>query len=70
MQQLKSDFKGKINWKKYQSEVTLQVPNPYLDYLIDSNFQGVNGLFVLLFENTADRIVHTLDTYIQYIQYI
>ena len=70
LQQLKSGFKRKINWKKYQSEVTLQVPNPYLDYLIDSSFQGVNGLFVLLFENTADRIVHTLHTYIQYIQYM
>ena len=27
---------------------------PYLDYLIDPSFQGVNRLFVLLFENKTD----------------
>ena len=32
--------------------------NPYLDYSIDPSFQGVNRLFVLSFENTADRTVH------------
>ena len=37
----------------------MQAPNPYLDYLIDPSFQGVNSLFVLSFENTADRTVHT-----------
>ena len=37
----------------------MQVPNSDLDYLIDPNFQGVNRLFVLLFENTTDRTVHT-----------
>ena len=31
------------------------MPNPYLDYLIDYSFQRVNTLFVLSFENTADR---------------
>ena len=34
------------------------MPNLYLDYLIDPSFQGVNRLFILLFENTADRTVH------------
>ena len=37
----------------------IQVPIPYLDDLIDPNFQGVNRLFVLSFENTTDRTVHT-----------
>ena len=32
---------------------------PYLDYLIDPSFQGVNRLFVLSFENTIDRTVRT-----------
>ena len=32
----------------------MQAPNRYLDYLIDPNFQGVNRLSVLLFENTTD----------------
>ena len=30
--------------------------NQYLDYLIDPSFQGVNRLFVLPFENEAQRI--------------
>ena len=33
--------------------------NQYLDFLIDTSFQGVNRLFVLLFENDGDRKVHT-----------
>ena len=33
--------------------------NQYLDLLIDPIFQGVNRLFVLLFENEEDRKVHT-----------
>ena len=59
LQQLKSGFKRIINWNKYQSKVTIQAPNPYLDYLIDPSFQGVNRLFVLSFENNTDRAVHT-----------
>ena len=37
----------------------MQEPNPYLDYLIDPSFQGVNKLFALSFENDTDRSVHT-----------
>ena len=59
LQQLKSDFKRTINWNKYQPMVTTQVPNPYLDYLINPSFEGVNRIFVLSFENATDRIVHT-----------
>ena len=44
--QLKTGFKITINWKKYQSEPTLQTQNQYLNYLIDPSFQGVNRLFV------------------------
>ena len=58
LQQLKSGFKRTINWNKYQSKVTIQAPNPYLDYLIDLSFQGVNRLFVLSFEDNTDRTVH------------
>ena len=35
------------------------MPNHYLDYLIDPSFQGVIRLFVLSFENSADRKVCT-----------
>ena len=41
IQQLKSGFKRTTNWNKYQSKVTIQVQNRYLDYLIDTSFQGV-----------------------------
>ena len=56
---MKSGFKRTINWNKYQSKETKQVPNPSLDYLIDPSFQGINRLFVLSFENTTDRTVNT-----------
>ena len=59
LQQLKSGFKRTINWNKYQSKIATQGPNPYLDYLIDPSFQGVNRLFVLSYENITDRTVHT-----------
>ena len=32
--------------------------NQYLEFLIDPIFQGVNRLFVLLFENEGDRKLH------------
>ena len=35
----------------------MQVPKPYLDYLTDPSFEGVNELFVLSFENDTDRTV-------------
>ena len=59
MQQLKSGFKITINWNKYESKVTLQQQNQYLDFLIDPNFQGVNRLFVLSFENNGGRTSYT-----------
>ena len=59
LEQLKSGFKRTINWNKYQSKVSTQIQNKYLDFIIDSSFQGVNRLFVLLFENEEDRKVHT-----------
>ena len=59
LQQLKSGFKRTINWNKYNLKVSMQAPNPYLDFLTDSSFQGVNRLLVLSFENKDDRTVHT-----------
>ena len=45
---------------KYQSKVTIRVHNPYLDFLIDQSFQGVNRpIFVLSFTNKDDRTVNT-----------
>ena len=59
LQQLKSCFKRTINWSKYQPKFSPERQNQYLDFLIDPSFQGVNGLFVLLFENDGARKVHT-----------
>ena len=41
------------------TKVSTEGLNQYLDFLIDPSFQGVNILFVLLFENEVDRKVHT-----------
>ena len=59
LQQIKSSFKRTFNWNKHQSKVSMQMPNPYLDYIIDRSFQGVNGVFALSFENSTHRTMHT-----------
>ena len=60
LQQLKSNFKRKINWNKYESSVKTFAQNRYLNYLINPSFRGVNRLFVLSFENEDDRISHSM----------
>ena len=54
-QQLKSGFKRTINWSKYQSKVTRQAKNEYLDYLVDPSFKGVNRPFVSSNEDNTHR---------------
>ena len=54
-QQLKSGFKRVINWNKYLSKPELLAQNANLNHLVEPSFQGVNGLFVLAFENDNDR---------------
>ena len=56
LDQLKHGLKRTNNWNKYQSKISTGRQNPYLDYLINPSFQGVNRLFVLSFENEAQRI--------------
>ena len=46
---VKSVLKRTMNWNKYQSKVSTQTQNRYLDYLIDPRLQGLEN-FVLLFE--------------------
>ena len=55
LDQLKSGLKRTISWNKYQSEVSIQTQNQYLNYLIDPGFQGTDRLFVLSFENNAHQ---------------
>ena len=59
LQQLRSGFKRVINWNKYLSRPELLRQNPNLNNLIDPSFQGVNRLFVLVFEEDAQRKVHS-----------
>ena len=56
--QLKLGFKRVINWNKYLSKPELLAQNPNLNHLIESSFQGVNRLFVLAFEDDAQRTTH------------
>ena len=46
IEQLKSDFKRTINRNKYQTKLSTEGVNHYLDFLIDPSFQVVNILFV------------------------
>ena len=57
LEQLKSGFKRVINWNKYLSKPELLVQNPKLNHLVEPSFQGVNRLFVLAFENDAQKQV-------------
>ena len=50
MQQLKYDFKRAISSNKYQSRVSAERQNHYLDYLIDPSFQGVNRFFIIFWK--------------------
>ena len=53
LSQLKSSFKRTISWNKYLSKLELLPQNPKLNYLIEPNFQVVNRVFILAFENHA-----------------
>ena len=55
LQQLKTGFKRVINWNKYLSKPELLAQNPILNHLVEPSLQGVNRLFVLVFENGDNR---------------
>ena len=56
LEQLKTGFKKTIKWNKYRSQMSIQLQNNNLNYLIDPTFTNVNRLFVLSFpkNNNAD----------------
>ena len=56
IEQLNSGFKRTINWNKYDPKVSVQAPNPYLDFLINSSFQGVNKIFVLMMNSITRNL--------------
>ena len=49
--QLKSGVKRTTSWNKYLAKPELLAQNLNLNHLIEPSFQGVNGLFVLVFEH-------------------
>ena len=53
--QLRSGFKGTINWNKYLSKSELLAQNLNLNHLVEPSFQGTIRLFVLMFENDTYR---------------
>ena len=53
--QLKSGFKRTISWNKYLLKPELLVENPNLNHLVEPSFQGTNKLFVLGFDDDAQR---------------
>ena len=55
LEQLKCGFKRTVNWKKYQSKISTETQNQYLDYLTDPRFQEVNKVFILSFENESQE---------------
>ena len=54
--QWKSGFKRTISSNKYLSKPELIPQNSNLNHLTEPSVQGVNRLFVLAFENDAQRI--------------
>ena len=56
LQQLKSGFKRTINRNKCTLKPDSLRRNQYLNHLIEPSFQGIKRLFVLSFENDAQRI--------------
>ena len=52
----KNGFKRTISWNKYLEKPELLAKNANLNHLIEPSFQGVNRLFVLAFEDDAQRI--------------
>ena len=53
LEQLKSGSKRTAKWNKYRSQMTIQLQNNNLNYLIDPIFTKVNRLLILSFERTA-----------------
>ena len=49
-----------IYFKYHSKTKLLNTPNPYLDFLIDTSFQGVDMISVLLLDPNDNRIGHLI----------
>ena len=56
--QLQNGSKRTIIWNKYLAKPELLAHNANLNYLIEPSFQGINRLFVLAFEDDAQRTIN------------
>ena len=56
LENIKQEFIGTISWNKYRSEITTQVKNNNLDFLINPTFRNINRLFVLSFKSFLQEI--------------
>ena len=54
LENIEQVFKGTISWNKCGPEITTQLKNNNLDFLIDWTFTNINRLFFLSFENDND----------------
>ena len=52
---LKSGFKREIKWNKYISQMSTEAINNNLNILMDPTFTNVNRLFVLAYQDDANR---------------
>ena len=70
LEQLKSGFKRTIKWNKYRSQMTVQLQNNNLNYLIDQTFTNVNRLFILSFtrDNAGDNRYSFSDYYVRNVE--
>ena len=55
LHQLKPRLKKTNDWNKYLPRVPTKAQSQYWDFIISPSFQGVNRLFLSLFENDEDR---------------
>ena len=61
---IKQGFKRTTSWNKYRSEITTQLKNNNLDYLVDPTFKNIKRLFVLSLKNGSnDPTRYSFDKY-------
>ena len=64
LENIKQEFKRRISWNKYRSEITTEPKNNNLDYLFDPTFTYINRLFALSFKNGDDDCtINSFDEY-------
>ena len=62
-EELKSGFRGTINWNIYQLKVSAERQNQYLDYLIDSSLQGVRTFCFIIWKWNTKNNLQTILSY-------